>query len=167
MERKKMLRLQLLRTAHRGDATIGQLFNRDTNTMYCHTLEDATRTTKVESETCIPEGVYQITLRTEGGMHAKYQKRYPDTHKGMLWLREIPNFKYVHIHIGNTIADTDGCVLVGMQSTLTENGATLGRSADAYEQLYALIAGSLLSGAVAALQVLQSRERMFEDHRLH
>lgn len=99
----------------------------------CFTLEDEYREVKVKGETRIPNGVYEVTLRNEGGMNAKYDSRY-DFHKGMLWVRDIPNFKYVLIHIGNEPSDTEGCLLLG--STADKDKAFVGGSAIAYSEAY-------------------------------
>ena len=37
---------------------------------------------KVYGETRIPAGTYKLKLRTEGGYHQKYSKRFPDIHRG-------------------------------------------------------------------------------------
>jgi len=66
-------------------------------------------------------------------MNAKYDSRY-DFHKGMLWVRDIPNFKYVLIHIGNEPSDTEGCLLLG--STADKDKAFVGGSAIAYSEAY-------------------------------
>ena len=78
----------------------------------CFGLEDEYREEKVVGETRIPAGTYKITLRTEGGFNQRYKKRFPDIHKGMLHIRNVPNFEYILIHCGNTDEHTKGCLLV-------------------------------------------------------
>jgi len=105
----------------REDWTAGLLFDMTGGppVFLAHTLEDEQRKVKVRGETRIPWGRYQIKLRKAGGHHARYAAKFPDMHKGMLWLRaedgegEVPNFKWILIHIGNTEKDTEGCLLVG------------------------------------------------------
>ena len=49
-----------------------------------HTLEDEYRTKKVFGETRIPEGRFRVELRTEGGYHQRYLKKYGDNfHNGL------------------------------------------------------------------------------------
>lgn len=106
----------------------------------CWTLEDARRHMKVPGETCIPEGTYMVTMRTEGGFHQRYSKRFGVWHRGMLWLRDVPGFEYILIHCGNTRADTEGCLLVGETPQMSGGEEfTVQRSVPAYERLYPLV----------------------------
>lgn len=78
------------------------------------TLEDTKRAHKVAGETRIPAGRYRLELRNQGGMNGRYARRFPDMHRGMIWLRHVPEFEWIYIHPGNTAADTLGCPLVGL-----------------------------------------------------
>ena len=110
----------------------------------CYTLEDERREVKVMHETRIPEGEYKVGLRLFGGHHEKYLKRFPDIHKGMLWVKDVPNFKDILIHIGNTDDDTSGCLLVG--SAIDERFGVLYRSTEAYLKLYRKVLAAIMSG---------------------
>jgi len=68
----------------------------------CFGLEDEYREEKVVGETRIPAGTYKIKLRTEGGHHEKYKKRFPDIHRGMLHLQEVKSHWY-KFSLGNAI----------------------------------------------------------------
>lgn len=112
----------------------------------CHTIEDQFKEIKVKGSTRIPDGKYEVTLRKEGGFHSRYQKEYGNTfHKGMLWVRNVPNFEYILIHVGNSAKDTDGCLLVGMTNSADEDGF-IGGSKIAYRKIYPIIAKELESG---------------------
>lgn len=100
----------------------------------CFTLEDEEREVKVKHETCIPEGRYEITLRDFGGFDGRYKAKFPEFHKGMLWLRNVPNFEYILIHIGNFTKNTSGCILVGKRTENTKE--TIERSKQAYIEFY-------------------------------
>ena len=110
----------------------------------CDGLEDEYRRTKVKHETRIPDGEYQITFRNVGGFHQRYLDRYgSEWHKGMLWVRNVPNFEYILIHAGNHDDHTSGCLLVG---SANKNDANfIGQSRDAYEKLYPKVRNALLN----------------------
>ena len=82
-----------------------------------YTLEDEYREQKEFGETRIPDGKYQLGLRTVGGYNQKYSKRFTDIHVGMLHVLDVPNFEYILIHCGNTDEHTSGCLLVGTTQT--------------------------------------------------
>jgi hypothetical protein len=101
------------------------------------TLEDERRRTKVPGETCIPTGRYEIRLRTVGELHRRYKARFPDLHRGMLWLQEVPGFQWVYVHIGNDESDTDGCPLVGRYPLALPDGEfKVAESTPIYLDLY-------------------------------
>lgn len=102
----------------------------------CFGLEDEYRLNKVPAETRIPSGTYKITLRKSGSHHKKYKVRFPNMHKGMLWIRKVPNFKWILIHIGNTDEDTAGCLLVGSQAITDVGDMKVTGSTNAYVKLY-------------------------------
>jgi hypothetical protein len=135
--------MELLLTRFSGgeEATLGLLF-RDKD-FQCYTLEDQYNEPKIPGETRIPPGRYQIKLRNEGGMVVRYKKRF-DWHLGMLHLQDVPNFKYVYIHVGNKDDDTDGCILVGdgQMSNVIERGQVTS-SVLAYQRLYESILSAL------------------------
>ena len=144
------MHLQVLRFSDSGDSTNGILVELlpDGREFLCYTLEDEQRDKKVMAETRIPEGIYDITLRTVGGHHAKYSKRFPDIHEGMLWVRNVPNFEYILIHCGNTDEHTAGCLLLGdsqENNQLMENGF-IGKSTQAYKRVYPKILKALNDG---------------------
>lgn len=111
----------------------------------CFLLEDGHHDKKVYGETRIPGKKYKMGLRTEGGMHEKYLKRYgPEFHKGMLWIKDIHNFKHVYIHVGNTPKDTLGCPLTGFLAD--SNQENISHSRRAYELIYPTISAAILNG---------------------
>jgi len=111
-----------------------------------HTLEDEKRNKKLYGETRVWAGRYLVVLRTEGGFHQRYLKMFgADFHKGMLWIKNVPEFNYVLIHIGNDDDDTDACLLVGMSNNADEKGF-IGNSTTAYKKIYPQIRDAVLSG---------------------
>lgn len=134
-----MSKIHLYRKTISDISTIGHLEIEDD---IVWTLEDAKREHKVYGETRIPAGCYKLDLRTEGGMNDRYMKRFPDMHQGMVWLRHVPLFEFVYIHIGNSPRDTEGCILVG----LAKDEDRIVSSTVAYRSVYPRIAELILNG---------------------
>ena len=143
------MKLHVLRFSSREDSTLGLLFEEDGDKriFLAYTLEDEHRDEKVMHETRIPNGTYEITLRTTGGFHARYAERFADIHQGMLWVRDVPGFEYILIHCGNDDDDTSGCLLLGNSQTenITQDGF-IGASTAAYKRVYPRIARAIKDG---------------------
>jgi len=120
-----------------SDETLGHLSV--DGELICFTLEDEKREIKVADETRIPAGTYDVRLRNDGGVTKKYASKFPNSHKGMLWLQNVPGFTWIYIHMGNTDDHTSGCVLVAEQARIDGNGRMTSPSSQrAYERLYKL-----------------------------
>ena len=143
------MKLEVLRISSGEDSTSGLLFD-DTNErkFLCYTLEDEYREEKVMGETRIPAGTYEVVFRTVGGFHGKYVKRFPKIHVGALHVTNVPGFKYILIHCGNTDEHTAGCLLVGDSQTNNQikKDGFIGSSTQAYERIYPPIAQALENG---------------------
>jgi hypothetical protein len=140
------MKLDVVRTQFGKDATNGMLFV--DGVFECFTLEDEVRDVKVMSETAIPLGEYEIKFRNVGGFDTKYKARYGSTfHKGMLELQDVPNFKYILIHTGNTDQHTAGCLLVGETQQDLDKGKDgfIGGSGDAYKKFYPKVRDALIN----------------------
>ena len=138
------MKLEVVRYFTSNDFTLGMLLDvTEGRKFLCYTLEDEHREEKVMHETRIPAGTYKITLRTTGGFHSRYLKKYGSMHKGMLWVRDVPGFEYILIHTGNTDEHTSGCLLVGNSS---DYKGFIGSSVDAYKRVYPDIAEALEKG---------------------
>ena len=100
--------------------TIGNLYINDK--FFCNTLEDPVRKLpkecpytskgeicqceeKINRQTAIPAGKYKVVL--------SYSNRF---NKVLPELLNVPHFKGIRIHSGNTEEDTEGCILVGENS---------------------------------------------------
>lgn len=143
---RMVMELNLSRICSRPNWSAGYLTRMDLSSpeFLCATLEDEAREVKVRGETRIAAGRYEVLLRNEGGMTGRYAQRFPEIHKGMLWLQGVPDFEYVYIHTGNTDDHTEGCILVG--SAVDYATGFLGKSSIAYEYVYPLIAHELSVG---------------------
>lgn len=147
------MKLKLQRDSNDSRSTLGRLFV--DGRFECYTCEDEPRSTKVRGETRIPAGRYNVALRMEGGFHNRYLTRFGRSfHKGMLWVQDVPGFEWILIHIGNTEADTDGCILVGKRKLPNgEGGGMVASSKDAYVALYPKVRDALLNGERVELEV--------------
>lgn len=95
------MKLTLKRDVLTDEFTLGRLSIDGVH--FCYTVEDAVRPQKIAGITAIPYGTYKIYLT----MSARFKKVLP-------LLDDVPNFTGVRIHAGNTAADSEGCILVGM-----------------------------------------------------
>ena len=145
------MKLELLRYAHSPDSTGGMILV--DGKFFCYTCEDEHRDVKISGETRIPVGTYRITLRDEGGMTKRYGDKFPNLHQGMLWLRDVPGFEWIYIHVGNTDDHTEGCILVGYSGNRTEGENTVSRSTDAYKDLYRVILSAIAAGEEVSISV--------------
>ena len=136
------------------DSTLGILSENgpEGREFLAYTLEDEFREEKVSAETRIPEGTYDVKLRTTGGFHSRYAAKFGDWHKGMLQVQDVPGFEYILIHTGNTDEHTMGCLLVADSSTqnITKDGF-IGASVSAYKRIYPSLAQWLLDGNILTI----------------
>jgi hypothetical protein len=136
-----MMKITVRRYLSKSDFTISNVY---IDGIYvCKGLEDEHRDKKVMHETRIPEGTYKVELRTFGTHHEKYKVKFDD-HEGMLWVKDVPGFQHILIHIGNTDEDTSGCLLVGEKAD--EVKGTISNSTIAYRKFYSKILTALKKG---------------------
>ena len=143
------MKLEVIRFSSEKDSTSGLLFDVTRGREFlCYTLEDQYQTKKIMQETRIPAGSYKIKYRKEGGFHKKYTKRYPDIHRGMLDVTNVPNFKWILIHTGNTDEHTAGCLLLGdtQENNQIKKDGFIGKSSQAYIRVYDHIANAMDMG---------------------
>ena len=143
--------LEVLRISSQKDSTSGILFDITDNKrkFLCYTVEDEYRATKVMHETRIPAGVYQLTLRSEGGFHSRYILKYgADWHRGMIYVNNVPGFEYILWHTGNTDESTSGCLILGdsQTSNLVQADGFVGSSVNSYKKVYPIVRDAILSG---------------------
>lgn len=140
------MNLTLIRTQQGKESTLSELYLDGEFVGYG--LEDAVRENKIKGSTAIPSGKYRLGFNTYGAMNARYRKRFPELHRGMIEILDIPNFSYVYIHIGNNIGDTSGCVLVGNKMALLDGDYEIYQSQSAYVKLYEKLVEMMLKGHV-------------------
>lgn len=103
------MNIQVKRFFYGDKHTIGRMY---VDGQYlCYTLEDKMREIpnkavsdwKVYAQTAIPTGVYRLMI----SMSNRFKKPLPQ-------ILNVDGFSGIRIHAGNTSADTEGCILVGM-----------------------------------------------------
>jgi len=90
-----------------------------------------------------------LKLRKVGGFHGRYAGKYGAMHKGMIHVQDVPNFKYILWHTGNTDEHTAGCLLLGdtqYQNITKRPNGFIGSSVDAYKRVYPAIAEAIERG---------------------
>ena len=96
---------KLRRIAYTTDFTDGILFDESGNRL-SDTLEPPSPqlllAERREGKGCIPSGTYRLLLTRS----SKFDRWLP-----LLW--KVPGFTGIRIHAGNTVADTQGCILPG------------------------------------------------------
>ncbi len=99
-----MALVKIERFIHHPDCEISRVFVRDK--FFCFSIEDAARTTKIKGETCIPLGTYDLGTRFSPHFS-------PKLGHDMIWVQNVPGYEFILIHTGNTITDTEGCLILG------------------------------------------------------
>ncbi len=152
------MKLKVLRFSSQTDSTSGLLFEETSlgDMFLCYTLEDERRALKVKGETRVPAGTYKVDLRTEGGFHSRYDRKYPGVHVGMLQVLDVPNFEYILIHTGNTDEHTAGCLLVGdtQENNNIISDGFVGKSVNAYKRIYPSIAKAIQLGEEVTIEYI-------------
>lgn len=134
------MELRLERRWYSDECTIGDLLLNGKHE--CWTLEDHFPTPYVKAPgfTCIPEGRYEVIIN--------HSERFG---VDMPLLVDVPDFRGIRIHSGNTAVDTDGCILVGEALGYK----SIGRSIPAYAVLYSKLHLAVLNGEKIHITVVR------------
>lgn len=141
--------IKVLRTKQGKHSTLSEIYLN--NQFVCYGLENIPRPVKIRGETAIPAGLYPLGFNRDGAMNGRYYDDYPKMHRGMLEIRDIPNFSYIYFHKGNSYKQTAGCILVGSQYVLEDGDYRLLASGIAYKKLYPLVTELMAQGQVDVL----------------
>lgn len=95
--------LTLIRDIRTETAILGRLYHN--GGFVCWTLENAAK--------AIPCGVYNV----QNSKSPKFKRELPLIYNG-----NVPASRGIRIHVGNTVASSSGCILVGMGRS-TENSS--------------------------------------------
>jgi len=118
-----MKRILLVRIWESEKGTWGVFIDPDENIPFAVSLE---LPKKIEdmSMSCIPEGEYKCRLYFS-----------PKFKKTVYLLEEVPLRKYIEIHCGNVVDDTEGCILIGEQFEKLYGKPAILRSRKAMKEL--------------------------------
>ena len=95
--------MTLIRIKDYGETVMGVMFDTDKKLGTYYTLE---RKSKL-----IPVGLYDLDITYS----PKFKKKLPLVHN-----KSVSERRGIRIHAGNTVNDTEGCILIGNISSLTD-----------------------------------------------
>ena len=99
--------------------------------------EQEIKNRKVDGETAIPTGTYQLRMDIVSPKYSKKLWYYHNCNGGRLpRIMNVPGFDGILIHAGNTAQESCGCILVGkntIKGKVTNSKATF---LNLYSQLY-------------------------------
>lgn len=121
------MKLKLVRFEFGDNYTVGHLFIDDVQ--FCFTLEDKVRDIKVQGQTAIPGGTYEVIV----DLSARFNRPMPH-------ILNVTGFDGIRIHSGNTDKDTEGCILLG---TTWTQGDWVGGSKDAFNKFYGILQSAI------------------------
>lgn len=106
----------------------------------CYTLEDTVRApgVKVPGQTAIPAGKYKVIIDDS----VRFARPMPH-------VLDVPGFVGVRIHPGNTVSDTEGCILLGQ----TRLGNTVGASRVAFNFFFDRLLAARNAGDTVILEI--------------
>ncbi len=144
------MELRLVRDILAPGYTCGRLYVDDI--LVCDTLEDPVRDfnhngrfdnqeCKIPGQTAIPCGCYAISMDVVSPRFSQ-RSAYKFCGGKLPRLIAVPDFEGVLIHIGNTVADTSGCILVGVR---LEEGR-LSSSTVTFRRLYTMLLQAKVRG---------------------
>lgn len=87
--------LTLIRDIRTDKAILGRLFHN--GGLVCYTLENASK--------AVPCGMYNV----QNSRSPKFKRELPLIYNG-----RVPESRGIRLHVGNTVASSNGCILVGM-----------------------------------------------------
>ncbi len=136
------MKIDLVREECGEKCTIGKLYI--DGVFYAYTLEDTDRKledggVKIYGQTAIPRGTYEVIIDFSN----RFKRELPR-------LLDVPNFSGVRIHPGNTAADTEGCILVGLSRGID----SVGQSRAAFQRIYSRLNEAYGKNAPITLEIV-------------
>ncbi|PZN93959.1 MAG: hypothetical protein DCF30_21060 [Hyphomicrobiales bacterium] len=125
------MQITLKRTVLTQASTVGKLSI--DGRFVCYTIEDRVRPQKIDANTAIPAGTYDVIINES----PRFKRKMPR-------LMDVPDFTGILIHWGNKAGDTEGCILVG--NTVSRN--FIGNSRATFNKIFKRIDDALAGGPV-------------------
>lgn len=94
--------MELVRYKVKGDTVMGVLVDNNWNLGVYYTIEKLGK--------MIPKGSYWMKLTYS----PKFKKDLP-----LIWSNKVSKNRGIRVHYGNSVKDTDGCILIGNAADLT------------------------------------------------
>lgn len=139
------MELKLVRKKGTAGFTEGRMY---VNGVFeCFTVEDADRRletggTKIQNKTAIPRGKYKVDITPS----VRFGKKLPEVFN-------VPGFKGIRIHSGNSSDDTEGCIIVGSVNNRDDDD-WVGASKVAMSRLQSKMEQALANKEVITLEVV-------------
>lgn len=128
--------MTLIRIKDYGETVMGVMFDTDKKLGTYYTLE---RKSKL-----IPVGLYDLDLTYS----PKFKKELPLVHNTL-----VQENRGIRIHAGNTVDDTEGCILIGNISSLSER--RIWESNIAVNQLVSAMKGKTVKLSIRDVQSIE------------
>ena len=103
--------LTIVRYTRTEEAVLGSLYLN--GTFICYTLENAAK--------AVPCGMYKV----QNSKSPKFKRELPLIYNG-----NVPASRGIRIHVGNTVASSSGCILVGMGRDVKQDFITESKLAE-------------------------------------
>lgn len=139
------MHLDLKRTTLTKESTIGELYV--DGVFECYVLEDVVRgagEVKVWGKTAIPAGEYRLRVTYSNRFRRLLPLLVNVPGGAIRFGTNLIDDCGVRIHSGNTAADTEGCLLVG----LDKKKDFVGRSRDAFSRFFPRLQDAVAAGPV-------------------
>lgn len=145
--------IEVIEIGSTKNSTASQLFIDGSHKMFV--IEDGLREVKIPGDTRISGGVYPLKPRYHGRFYEAYKTRY--RHEFAIEICDIPDFSDVLLHIGNSIEDTRGCLLLNSGISISKSDGNYSGvgSVDAYLSFYNIVAPELKAGRPVILKIVR------------
>ena len=145
------LRIDLMRNPTNADTTFGSCYL--DGMFFCFTLEDAVREKpgepvsdwKIKGKTAIPEGKYSVGLVDS-----------PRFGPGSVHVQDVEGFSHILFHSGETVDDTQGCIILGDMIYQSEGRISGGRVRGILDGFKKRVTAAIEDGKSVSLYIVNS-----------